>query len=115
MGGFCGWHVSSFEPTQAETALADMLACYGGSNSVDKRCVIHGSAVAARPGMVPIDIHHAGSLVVAAEGRLQWGASGLAAQAAQHGAAAAVAEAYRRYGDECLRHIAGSFAIAVMD
>jgi asparagine synthase (glutamine-hydrolysing) len=92
-----------------------MLACCDGSAAADTRIAVGTSAVAARPGVVPIDIQRTGSLIVAAQGRLQWRAPELATHARQHGIAAAIAEAYRRHGASLLEYIGGSFAIAVLE
>src|SRR5688572_10550161 len=116
MGTFCGWLVSSFGPTLAEKVIADMLACRRiGADASHARVMADGGAIGARAGVVPLDLHQEGSLLVAAQGRPRWHATDLATHAERHGSAAAVAQAYRRYGNECLRHIAGSFAIAVID
>jgi len=92
-----------------------MLACCDGSAAADTRIAVGTSAVAARPGVVPIDIQRTGSLIVAAQGRLQWRVPELATRAGVHGTAVVVGEAYRRHGADCLRHIGGSFAIAILD
>ena len=93
-----------------------MLACINGRNAdADARVVDEKTAVAVRAGIVPVDVLRIGSLIAAAQGRVQWRAPELASHAGQHGTAAAVLEAYRSYGAECLQYIGGSFAIAIFD
>ena len=53
--------------------------------------------------------------MVAAQGHIHWTSPELKALAGQRGDPCAVGEAYRRHGDDCLRHMAGPFAIAVVD
>ena len=85
------------------------------SAAADSSLVVKASALGRRAGIVPVDLHQSGSLTVAAEGRLRWREPELAAVCAASGNAAAVAQAYRQHGSECLRYVGGGFAIAVLD
>ena len=87
----------------------------GGDPSSEQPILSERSAIASKRGVVPVSTHRAGSLLVALEGRARWHSADLAALAAQHGSAAALAEAYRRHGDECLQHVGGTFAVAIVD
>jgi asparagine synthase (glutamine-hydrolysing) len=116
MGGICGWIGSPLEPGHAEPMLADMLARAEGDDVAgDRRVLVGSSALAARPGVVPVSTHRSGALLVAVEGRIHWHSPELAALAAQRDCAAALAQAFRRHGSECLQHIGGAFAIAIID
>lgn len=116
MSGICGWIDSSPESGLAPSVLTDMLASEAGNDLSAERPILSGAgAIAYRPGLTPVSTHRAGSLLVAVEGRARWHSADLAAIAAQHGSAAALAEAYRRHGDECLQRIAGTFAVAIVD
>jgi len=92
-----------------------MLASCGHGTAADTRINVGSSALAARPGIVPVDIHQTGPLIVAVDGRVQWRTADLAMHAHQHGSAATVAQAYRREAHDCLQYMAGSFAVAVLD
>lgn len=116
MGVIVGWLNSSFEPQQARDVLERMLvdSC-GDATAADTSVLPRAGAVAARPGAAPAGLYRAGSLAVAAEGRFQWRTPELAALAAERGSAAAVARLYELHGHDCLAHLAGSFAVAVVD
>jgi asparagine synthase (glutamine-hydrolysing) len=60
-------------------------------------------------------MHQAGPLLTAVEGQVRWQAPELAEAARQHGAAVALAQAYRQRGSACLAEMHGQFAIAVVD
>ena len=116
MSGLCGWIDSSPESGLAPSILTDMLASEAGNDLSAERPILSGAgAIAYRPGITPVSTHRAGSLLVAVEGRARWYSADLAAIAAQHSSAAALAEAYRRHGDECLQRIGGTFAVAIID
>jgi len=116
MSGMCGWIDSPLESGQANGVLADMLGHLVDRGATpDMPIVTRMSAIAVRVGLVPISTHQAGPLTVAAQGQVHWTSPEFKALAAQRGDACAVGEAYRRHGDECLRHMAGPFAIAVVD
>jgi asparagine synthase (glutamine-hydrolysing) len=116
MSGMCGWIDSPLESGQANGVLADMLGHLVGRNAApDRSIVARTSAIAARIGLVPVNTHLAGPLMVAAQGHIVWTSPELKALAAQRGDPCAVGEAYRRHGDECLQHMSGPFAVAVVD
>lgn len=116
MGGICGWIGSPLAAWRAETVLADMLGRdYGNDLAADQPIVAGSSAIATRPGIVPVSAHRSGALLAAVAGRIRWHSPELTGLAAKHGSAAALAEAYRRHGSDCLRHIGGAFAIAIVD
>jgi asparagine synthase (glutamine-hydrolysing) len=117
MEGICGWIACPFEPAQAQAVAAKMQAtdAFDGAGVVAAPSLAAGSAVMGRSGAVPVSVHRAGALLATAEGRIRWGLPGLAELAAREGTAAALAEAYRRDGAECLRQMGGSFAVAVVD
>ena len=116
MGGICGWIGGSLETGHAEPMLADMLARADGDDVAgDRRVLVGSSALAARPGVVPVSTHRLGGLLVAVQGRIRWHSPEFAALAAQRDCAAALAQAFRRHGSECLQHIGGAFAIAIID
>jgi len=116
MSGICGWIDSFPESGRSVSILTDMLASETGNDlPAEQPLLSGGSAIASRSGVVPVSTYRAGSLLVAVEGRARWHSADLTAIAAQHGSAAALAEAYARDGDECLQRIAGTFAVAIVD
>ncbi len=116
MGGYCGWINSAPESGRAEEVLSGMLARGIGNGHAAERPMLAGaSAIATRPGVVPVSTHRAGALLVAIEGRPRWNSAELTALTTQRGYAAALAEAYRRHGSECLKHLLGTFALAIVD
>lgn len=118
MSGICGWINSAMDGEQAGNILTEMLAGANGRapSSEESKSVNGGaSAIAIRRGLVPVSAHQAGALVVAVEGHAQWDSSDLTSLATDRGCAAALAEAYRRHGNDCLLNIGGPCAIAIVD
>ena len=116
MGGICGWIGSPLATWRAETVLADMLARDVGNDFAANQPIVAGSsAIATRPGVVPVSTHRSGALLAAVQGRIRWHSPDLTALAAKRDCAAALAEAYRRHGSDCLQHMGGAFAIALVD
>jgi asparagine synthase (glutamine-hydrolysing) len=116
MSGICGWIGSAMAPEQAGSVLTDMLGSVNGNDlAADKSISVNAGAIATRPGIIPVSMHQAGALVVAVQGRAHWDSPNLTTLAAQRGCAAALAEAYRRHGNDCLLHIGGPCAIAIVD
>jgi len=76
---------------------------------------VGGCALAGTPGVHAVSLGRSDGLLAAVEGQVRWRSAELASLAATQGAAAAVAEAYRRKGEHCLQEIAGPFAVAVID
>jgi asparagine synthase (glutamine-hydrolysing) len=116
MSGICGWIDSPLEAEQAGRVLADMLQNVSGNDIGNGGPILrNASAVATRLGIVAVSMHHAGPLVVAVQGPVQWDSPGLTVLAAEQGYAAALAEAYLHHGSECLQHLGGPCAIAIVD
>jgi asparagine synthase (glutamine-hydrolysing) len=88
---------------------------YGNDLAPDQPIVAGSSAIATRPGVVPVSMHRSGALLAAVQGRIRWHSPDLTALAAKRDCAAALAQAYRRHGSDCLQHMGGAFAIAVID
>ena len=76
---------------------------------------VGGCALAGTPGVHAVSLGRSDGLLAAVEGQVRWRSAELASLAATQGAAAAVAEAYRRKGEHCLQEIAGPFAVVVID
>jgi asparagine synthase (glutamine-hydrolysing) len=65
--------------------------------------------------MVPAEVRRFDSLVIAIQGRFRWEKQELENLARERGSAAAVAKLYRRHGTDCLQHLHGPFALAIVD
>jgi asparagine synthase (glutamine-hydrolysing) len=71
--------------------------------------------LAVEPGIRPVALYQTDALLAAVEGRVRWRSTSLGGLAVERGAAAALAEAYRQHGSDCLKEMSGPFAIAVVD
>lgn len=116
MSGICGWVDFPLEGGNAGSVLAAMRGFLIGNDTDSEKPMLTGkSAISTRIGIVPISAHQSGALTTATQGQIQWTLPEFAAVAAERGCAAALSEAYRRYGSECLRLMGGPFAIALVD
>jgi asparagine synthase (glutamine-hydrolysing) len=116
MRGICGWIGGHPELGRSESILADMMAGEFGNDRPPRQAMLaDGSAIGVEQGLTPISTYRDDGLLVAMEGRVRWHSSELLTISARDGCAAALAEAYRRHGEECLRQIAGTFALAIVD
>ncbi len=116
MSGICGWIDSGKEAVRDGSILTDMLTGLNGNGSPPGEPIFtNAGAIAAGSGIVPVSLQRAGSLVVAVQGRVDWRLPDLTTIATERGCAAAVTEAYRRHGSNCLRHMGGPFAVAIVD
>jgi asparagine synthase (glutamine-hydrolysing) len=116
MGGICGWMNSPLDAEEGKIVLPQMMGELGGTDAGGRPAIITDAwALAVRSGVGAVDLHRAGSLVTAVDGRIHWQSTSLKALAADKGLAAALAEAYRDRGVKCLDGMRGAFAIAVID
>jgi asparagine synthase (glutamine-hydrolysing) len=116
MSGICGWIATPGDEGEARATLEAMRRGLRDGECEAPLPIISGAcAVAAEPEIRPASLHQNGALLAAVEGSIRWGSSELRALAAERGTAAALVEAYRRHGFDCLKEMAGPFAIAVLD
>ncbi|HTP47172.1 MAG TPA: asparagine synthase-related protein, partial [Casimicrobiaceae bacterium] len=116
MSGICGWVGAAGDSVQARAALESMRAAlHDREASAPEPLEVGGCALAGTPGVHAVSLGRSDGLLAAVEGQVRWRSAELASLAATQGAAAAVAEAYRRKGEHCLQEIAGPFAVAVID
>ena len=116
MSGICGWIDVAGDEAQAQATLGAMRSSLSDGDApalpplLGARC-----ALAVERGIHAVTLHRSDALLVAVEGQLRWRSPSLASLAAEHGAAAAVAEAYRQHGSACLQEMIGPFAVVVVD
>jgi asparagine synthase (glutamine-hydrolysing) len=116
MSGLCGWSNGVRDEAQARATLEAMCgALRDGEGQAPAPLSGAACALAVAPGVHAVALHRSDAVLAAVEGQLRWRSSGLASLAAEQGAAAAVAEAYRRHGAGCLQEMAGPFSVAVID
>jgi asparagine synthase (glutamine-hydrolysing) len=116
MSGICGWIAGPREESDARTTLEAMRrALRDGESTPTPPIVSAGCALAIEPELRPAALHQSGPVLVAVEGIIRWRSSELGALAAERGTPAALAEAYRRHGSDCLKEISGHFALAIVD
>lgn len=117
MSGICGWIGAPRGEAPEGTALDGMRRALRDRNHEAPVTPLlqPGAALAAEPGVRPAIAASSGELLCALEGRVRWRDAELARLATDQGAAAALAEAYRRRGSRCLDGMSGPFALAVID
>src|SRR6266540_1341788 len=116
MSGICGWISGPQEAGQAQASVDGMRrALRDGEGAAPPPLLRHACALAVEPGIRPVSLYQAEDLLAAVEGRVRWRSARLGALAVERGAAAALAEAYRQHGSDCLKEMSGPFAIAVVD
>ncbi|TMG82402.1 MAG: hypothetical protein E6H78_14780, partial [Betaproteobacteria bacterium] len=116
MSGLCGWiNVPAEDGEALATADSMRRALRDRDAEAPRPMIAVGCALAVEPGIRPVSLHQSDALLAAIEGRVRWRSSDLGALARESGDAAALAEAYRRHGTNCLQEISGPFAVAVVD
>jgi asparagine synthase (glutamine-hydrolysing) len=76
---------------------------------------VAAAALGALDGLVSVDCHQDGNLLVALLGEVRFDSAELTRHADAFGAAAAIGRAYADFGPDCLRHLHGDFALAIAD
>jgi asparagine synthase (glutamine-hydrolysing) len=116
MSGICGWISGPQEAGRAQASVDGMRrALRDGEAAAPPPLLRDACALAVEPGIRPVSLYQAEHLLAAIEGRVRWRSARLGALAVERGAAAALAEAYRQHGSDCLKEMSGPFAIAVVD
>ena len=116
MSGICGWINRPQDDGQAQATLDTMRRALRVEDAETPPPILRGGcALAVEPGIRPVTLHQSEDLLAAVEGQVRWHSSSLGALAGERGSAAAVAEAYRQHGSDCLSEMSGPFAIAVID
>jgi len=115
MSGICGWFATgpTTPPSDIE-AMSRTLHTPLTGEAVRRSAVDCALAVVSPRGENGV-LYQNDFLWVACQGAANFNDSSLQEIAANHGAAAALADSYRRKGDACLNDIQGSFAAAIFD
>ncbi|HXX83212.1 MAG TPA: asparagine synthase-related protein, partial [Casimicrobiaceae bacterium] len=116
MSGIFGWINLASGDESAHATLDAMRQGLRDNGADAPRPIINGlCALAAEPGIRAVDLHETQGLLAAVEGQIRWRSENLGVVAREHGVAAAVVEAYRLHGTDCLKQMLGPFAIAIAD
>jgi asparagine synthase (glutamine-hydrolysing) len=116
MSGICGWISGPPEVGQAQATVAGMRRALRDGEAAAPPPILRGAcALAVEPGIRPVTLYQEEALLAAVEGQVRWRSASLGALAVERGAAAALAEAYRQHGSDCLKEMSGPFAISVID
>ena len=115
MSGICGWLHSSGLEGDANTTLARMRIGLGApepSTTTDSKPTY---ALTAYSPFNTASTHSENGLHAAIDGRTRWDIPELAQMGSAISPAAALINAYRRYGKDCLKHLHGTFSLALME
>ncbi len=115
MSGFCGWLGSERAPDERADVLAAMAeTLVAGDPAIIRTWHGGGAGVALRAPAPIASWHQDDDLVALIRGYPRWSVPALADKAAAKGHAAALADAYGRYGEALLQHLRGHFSLAVL-
>lgn len=113
MTGVCGW-IDTTTVGEARSVLSRMLCALGAPDASDG--LTEGShALGAYSPFGLASTHAADGIFAAIDGRPRFDDDALAQAAGNTSPAAALALAYRRFGPDCLRHVHGTFALALIE
>jgi len=116
MSAIFGWINTPAEKGEVAAALGAMGAAHRRApGNAASSASTPGAAFAAVGGLVDVGCYQDGTLLVALLGEVRLDDGDLQRHAAQHGCAAGVAQAYSRYGLDCLEHLRGAFSVAIFD
>lgn len=116
MSGFCGWVGKSDDQVFAkETTIQMAERLSGDGSSANDSWISQSGALLTRSAATPISWHEQDAICAAIEGYPRWTDPDLASLALREGHGAALAYAFREYGDQLLKRLYGDFAIAVIN
>jgi asparagine synthase (glutamine-hydrolysing) len=113
MSGLCGWLGGTRAPAEVLERMAGGLVPPGGSARQDHAAPGGGLCVAPWEDADSLWVED--EVIAAICGQPRWADDDLATLAARRGNAAALSEAYRRFGAGLFDHLFGSFALAVIE
>ncbi|MHB1232224.1 MAG: asparagine synthetase B family protein [Burkholderiales bacterium] len=114
MTGLCGWLGPIGQDSNPSVVLGKMMAPLGSAEPVQNLSSTNYALGAYSPfGLA--SCHEAEGLLAAIDGRVNWDDAELARLAQERSPAAALHAAYRRWGKDCLRHLHGPFAMAILE
>ena len=114
MTGLCGWLGPIGQNSNPSVLLGKMMTPLGSTESAQNLSSANYALGAYSPfGLA--SCHEAEGLLAAIDGRVNWDDAALARLAQEHSPAAALHAAYRRWGKDCLTHLHGPFAMAILE
>ena len=113
MTGVCGW-LGATTTGDTPAVLTGMLRALGAPDT-SQGLAAEGGALAAHSPFGLAYTHAQDGVFAAIDGRPQFDDEALTQAARDTSPAAALALAYRRFGADCVRHVHGSFALAIME
>ena len=116
MSEICGWMDAPAGAQAAQDVLNGMISARSATaNAGAEMAWVNNAALAGCRSRVPVDLHRDGSVIAAVLGHVQWTSPELTKLAEHLGVAAAATTAYARHGVDCLQHMHGPFALAILD
>jgi len=113
VSGLCGWLGEVSAPAEVLENMARGLSAPGGGARQDHAA--SGGGLCVAPWEDGDSLWAGDGMVAAICGQPRWADDDLAALAARQSDAAALGEAYRRFGPGLFNHLFGSFALAVIE
>jgi len=114
MTGLCGWLGPIGQDSNPSVLLNKMMAPLGSAEPAQNP-TSPAYALGAYSPFGLASCHEAEGLLAAIDGRVNWDDAALARLAQERSPAVALHAAYRRWGKDCLAHLHGPFAIAVLE
>ncbi len=114
MTGLCGWLGPAGQDSNPNVLLGKMMAPLGSAEPAQNLSSTNYALGAYSPfGLA--SCHEAEGLLAAIDGRVNWDDAELARLAQERSPATALHAAYRRWGKDCLTHLHGPFAMAILE
>jgi asparagine synthase (glutamine-hydrolysing) len=115
MTGVAGWIVPAGLNIEPATVLTRMNAALGAAPSLENPLAGNTHGLCAFSPFELASTHAEHGLLAALDGRVEWDDAELARISHDISPAAALLTAYRRFDKECLTHLHGTFALAVLE
>ena len=114
MTGLCGWLGTLSQVSNPPALLSKMMTTLGLAEPTQNLACADYALGAYSPFHLA-SRHEADGLLAAIDGRVTWDDVDLAQLAQHRSPAVALHAAYRRWGLDCLAHLHGSFAVAILE
>lgn len=114
MSGICGWIGGGLSRDLADAALSQMEDALPRGEKKWKDEISPTCAVFLTSSTEELISFSDQKIRVVINGSPQWRDCEFTSYAQNHGSAAALAQAYQKYGQDCLRYLYGSFSLAIL-